>query len=118
MRRRVLTFFALSVALFCAASGSSAHAQTYTTLATFNGPNGAEPNSPLIQGLDGNIYGMTLNGGANCDSGCGTVFRMTPAGVLTTLHSFCGVGGYPYCFDGSFPYGGLVQSTNGNFYGT
>ncbi len=118
MKKIGLTFFALSVALFCAASATHASSQTYKTLATFNGPNGADPNSPLLQGLDGNIYSMTWSGGANCDGGCGTVFSMTPAGALTTLHSFCAVGGYPYCFDGSFPYGGLVQSTNGNFYGT
>ena len=118
MKKAGLAFLALSVALLCAASAHNAHAQTYTTLATLNGPNGAEPNSPLLQGLDGNIYGVTYSGGANCDGACGTVFSMTPAGSLTTLHNFCAVGGYPYCFDGSVPHGALVQSTNGNFYGT
>ena len=118
MKKAGLAFLALSVALLCAASAHNAHAQTYTTLATFNGPNGADPSSPLLQGLDGNIYGVTNSGGANCDGGCGIVFSMTPSGALTTLHSFCAVGGYPNCFDGSFPYGALLQSTNGTFYGT
>lgn len=118
MRKLRLAFFALTLSLFCAASVSNAYAQTLTTLVTFNGTNGEQPESPLLQGLDGNIYGTTLDGGANCNGGCGTVFRMTPAGVLTMLHSFCAQGGYPYCLDGSFPFGGLVQSTNGNFSGT
>jgi uncharacterized repeat protein (TIGR03803 family) len=65
---------------------------------------------PLVQGSDGNFYGATYSGGA---SNLGTVFQMTPAGVLTTLHSFTGGG------DGSNPVGGLMQSTlDGNFYGT
>lgn len=70
----------------------------------------------LIQGTDGGFYGATVDGGANdtCSlfaAGCGTVFRLTPAGVLTTLHSFDGT-------DGEFIFGGLTQSTNGAFYGT
>jgi uncharacterized repeat protein (TIGR03803 family) len=46
--------------------------------------------------------------------GCGTVFEITPAGSLTTLHSFCAHG----CADGKYAYGGLVQAANGRFYGT
>lgn len=62
---------------------------------------------------DGNLYGTTSIGGAStaCGaSGCGTVFKMTPEGTLTTLHNFD-------LTDGSVP-SGLVQSTDGNFYGT
>ena len=79
------------VLVFCAAAVVAAPAQTLTTLANFNGANGANPQSTLIQGIDGNLYGTTLNGGANCSSGggCGTVFKVTLGGTLTTLHSFC-----------------------------
>ena len=45
----------------------------------------------------------------------GTVFRITPSGTLTTLHSFCSQNGCP---DGAYPFAGLVQATDGNFYGT
>jgi uncharacterized repeat protein (TIGR03803 family) len=47
--------------------------------------------------------------------GCGTVFRITPSGKLTTLYSFCSQSN---CTDGAHPYAGLVQDTNGNLYGT
>lgn len=89
-------------------------AQTLTTLATFNGMNGKNfaGGPSLTQGLDGNLYGASYYGGAN---GYGTVFRVTPAGVLTTLYSFCAPSN---CADGSYPYGTLLLGTNGNFYGT
>jgi len=70
----------------------------------------------LVQATDGNFYGITALGGANanCNGGnqsCGTVFKINPTTrALTTLHSFDGT-------DGSFP-NGLVQATDGNFYGT
>jgi uncharacterized repeat protein (TIGR03803 family) len=72
----------------------------------------------LIQGTDGNLYGATFSGGANetsCNGGCGTLFKITTAGKLTTLYNFCSKSG---CTDGSSPEGGLVQDTNGTFYGT
>jgi uncharacterized repeat protein (TIGR03803 family) len=94
---------------------------TFTTLATFTGPNGKDPGllESLVQGLDGNFYGTTTEGGANkvCldeesgkDVGCGTVFKVTPGGTVTVLHSFDKT-------DGSFPLTGLVLGSNGNFYG-
>jgi uncharacterized repeat protein (TIGR03803 family) len=82
----------------------------FTTLASFNNSNGASPSS-LVQGSDGNFYGTTTQGGAN---GGGTVFQMTPAGVLTTLYSFCVQSG---CTDGETPES-LMQASDGNFYGT
>jgi uncharacterized repeat protein (TIGR03803 family) len=45
--------------------------------------------------------------------GCGTVFQITKGGELTTLHSFVG-----QPTDGATPLGGLVQGTDGNFFGT
>jgi uncharacterized repeat protein (TIGR03803 family) len=90
-----------------------------TTLASFDGSNGQGPAfGSLIQATDGNFYGTTLVGGANASCGdtrgCGTIFRMTPHGELTSLYSFCT---QPNCTDGFELYGGLVQGANGNFYG-
>ncbi len=81
---------------FCSASGCS---------------DGESPDAP-IQGSDGNFYGATSAGGAY---GYGTVFELTPGGALTTLYSFCAQAGCP---DGAYPVDGLVQDTNGIFYGT
>ena len=71
--------------------------------------NGGNPQSGLVQGADGCFYGTTIYGGLN---GSGTVFRMTTNGLLTTLHSFV------YRNDGGYPYAGLAQGADGNFYGT
>jgi uncharacterized repeat protein (TIGR03803 family) len=87
---------------------------TLTTLHFFGGTDGLYPYGGLALGTDGNFYGTTLSGGnsfMDCSSGCGTVFKMTPAGKLTTLHSFT-------LTDGANPVGGLVQAGNGRFYGT
>jgi len=83
-----------------------------TTLHSFDGSDGSDPGAGLVQATDGNFYGTTYQGGAsaNCSHGCGTMFEITPAGTLTTLHSFDST-------DGQGP-NGLVQATNGSFYGT
>ena len=85
-----------------------------TTLYNFGGGNGSYPYTGLVLGSDGNFYGTTSSGGAsiNCPIGCGTVFRISPAGILTTLYSFDNGA------DGSIPLAGLVQGSDGNFYGT
>ena len=95
---------------------------TLTTLHNFDGTDGNGPyGGALIQATDGNFYGVTEAGGANSciisgtDYGCGTIFKITPSGTLTTLYSFCSQSG---CTDGQYPVGGLVQATDGNFYGT
>jgi uncharacterized repeat protein (TIGR03803 family) len=92
--------------------------QTFSTLANFTGSNGAHPgwSAPLVQGIDGNGYGTTATGGTNntCSSGgCGTFYKITPGGVLTTLYNFCS---QQNCTDGNFP-SPLIQATDGNFYG-
>ncbi len=73
---------------------------------------GSEPLAGLIQATNENFYGTTLAGGTH---GEGTVFKITPGGGLTTLHSFCSK---TNCADGSNPEAGLVQASNGDFYGT
>jgi len=90
---------------------------TLTTLHTFSGPDGYLPTATLVQGTNGDFYGTTSFGGANCSpAGCGTVFKITPAGKLTTLYSFCA---QTNCPDGDEPYyAGLMQAIDGNFYGT
>ena len=83
---------------------------SYTVLYNFDGPHGASPYSPLIQGSDGNLYGTTQQGGSDLN---GVIFKITTAGALTVLHSFGSVTN-----DGLQPYGGLVLGNDGNFYGT
>ena len=68
-----------------------------TTLVSFSGTNGSSPFAALVQGTDGNFYGTTAAGGnlnLNYGAGFGTVFKMTPAGVLTTLVVFSGANGW------------------------
>jgi uncharacterized repeat protein (TIGR03803 family) len=89
---------------------------TFTTLHSFDGTDGTNPRAGLVQTTDGNLYGTTYEGGtpsAPCGQrfGCGTVFKITPSGKLTTLHTFDGTGG-------TFPEAELFQATNGTFYGT
>src|SRR5215472_14451829 len=86
-------------------------AQTFETLVTFSGANGGLPTWPLVQGMDGNLYGSTSYGG----TGQGTIFRINSAGQLTTLYNFCSL---TSCEDGQYPYGGVIEATDGNFYGT
>jgi uncharacterized repeat protein (TIGR03803 family) len=81
-----------------------------TTLHSFcSQPNCTDGVAPigLIQASDGNFYGTTYGGGANDE---GTVFQLSPAGILTTLRSF----GF---HDGRYP-SGLIQVPSGNFWGT
>jgi uncharacterized repeat protein (TIGR03803 family) len=92
-----------------------------TTLHSFDGTDGANPWAGLVLGSDGNFYGTTSSaGGSNVvcrgdPPGCGTIFRITPDGTLLTLHNFCLQSG---CTDGGVPASGLIQGTDGRFYGT
>lgn len=85
-----------------------------TTLYHFTGGNdGGQPGAPPIEGSDGNFYGTTTMGGAVGNTG--TIYKLTPSGTLTTLHSFPlvqGTIGYPY---GN---GALLQASDGQLYGT
>jgi uncharacterized repeat protein (TIGR03803 family) len=107
-----------AVFALCAATAIALPAQTFTSLFGFDGTDGLDPQLELVQATDGNLYGTTYLGGtgANCtlSQGCGTIFKITPSGTLTTLYSFCSQSG---CTDGLGGYG-LIQATNGDFYGT
>lgn len=97
---------------------------TLTTLYSFTplegepeiNADGANPFGNLTQGSDGAFYGTTILGGS---AGSGTIFRITPDGVLTTLYAFSAVPSlYPETnADGAYPYGGLIQGSDGCFYG-
>lgn len=85
---------------------------TLTTLHNFDLADGSSPTGSLILATDGSFYGTTQYGGkAPCPLGCGTVFRVTPCGDVTTLHYFVAT-------DGELPEGGLLQATDGSFYGS
>jgi uncharacterized repeat protein (TIGR03803 family) len=76
-------------------------------------PGGANPVGPLLQGADGNFYGTTSQGG---NPGVGTVFKLDHSGAVSILYNFRGfLGG---ASDGSTPFGGLVQATDGKLYGS
>jgi uncharacterized repeat protein (TIGR03803 family) len=89
---------------------------TLTTLYSFCAQSGCKdgehPGGGLVQASDGDLYGTTSGGAAN--GNYGTVFKITPSGTLTTLYNFCSQSG---CGDGTYA-NGLVQATDGVFYGT
>src|SRR5580698_3208522 len=100
-----LTFVLIAVALV-------ASAQTVTTLHSFTLDDGALPNfATPTQGRDGNIYATTSIGGSKTiGCVCGTAFKLTPQGAVT---SFCFDG-----TDGAVPDAGLVLGRDGLLYGT
>jgi uncharacterized repeat protein (TIGR03803 family) len=84
---------------------------TLTILHNFSGMDGEIPSGALVEGVDGNYYGTTQFGG-NIGSGYGTVFKITPTGTFTSLHSFNDT------TDGYEPFAGLTLTSTGQFYGT
>ncbi len=84
---------------------------TETVLHSFdpNGKDGLSPQAGVVLDSKGDLYGTTLLGGK---SGVGTVYKVTPSGKETILHSFKGGA------DGIFPESTLTFDKNGNLYGT
>ena len=82
---------------------------TITTLASFNGTDGEDPEAGLIMDSSGNLYGTTSEGGTSND---GTVFELAHgSSTITTLASFNGTNGVN-------PLAGLIMDSSGNLYGT
>jgi uncharacterized repeat protein (TIGR03803 family) len=109
IRRLLIGLFALGFVLNCVS------AQTFSKLHDFENCSAQGPCDPeypnlLAQGRDGNLYSTTYQGGTN---NVGSVFKVTPSGSVTTIHSFALDGS-----DGMYPYGGLTLGSDGNFYGT
>jgi uncharacterized repeat protein (TIGR03803 family) len=98
---------------FCGVVYKMTPAGKITVLHNFSGfPNdGSQPVGVLAQANDGTLYGTTFAGGAD---NRGTIFKITPAGTYTLLHSFHDVAGS----DGINPWTGVVVGTDGDLYGT
>ncbi len=95
----------------------SCKAQSFTRLQSLTNADGREPyagGSSQAPSM-GTCTGTTWAGNHNGNDFTGTVFQITPSGAMTTLYYFCA---QTNCADGADPYGGLVQGTDGNFYGT
>src|SRR5208337_2979416 len=93
-----------------------AQAQTFTLLYTFQGANNNEGAYPqgLVQGTDGNLYGVTEAGGDNGgDDDSGTFFKISTSGNLKTLCAF----NLKTCAGAQAPSANLILGTNGDFYG-
>ncbi len=95
-----------------------------TALHGFVGSPGDGSNwSTMTQGTDGNFYGTSVTGGpfsAACNTnllGCGLLFKLTPSGTFTVLYTFTGSTANHNATP-IYPYGALLQATDGNFYGT
>jgi uncharacterized repeat protein (TIGR03803 family) len=79
---------------------------------------GSSPAGELVLAGDGNFYGTTEFGGTTQDYSEGTIYKLTPAGVFSSLYSFCTLVTSGFCIDGEDPYAGLTAGGDGNFYGT
>jgi uncharacterized repeat protein (TIGR03803 family) len=82
----------------------------FKVLYNFDGTTAPSPSGPLIQASDGNFYGVSDQGGSLNQ---GVVFKMTPAGTVTVFYDFSVTAA-----EGNEPTGGMVQGSDGNFYGT
>jgi uncharacterized repeat protein (TIGR03803 family) len=87
-----------------------------TTLHSFYGPDGTCPTGGVTAGPDGTLYGTTFRGRISSDPE-GTVFKLTPTGTFTTLHSFH-VTDTDSCAEGCFPFGGVTFGSDHQLYGT
>jgi len=114
MKYRATVFSTIVLALLFVAATASA--QTFTALHTYPVGSGAwsgiRAPQMMAQGRDGNLYSTQANTGTLFD---GTVYKITTAGALTQVYSFCAL---TSCDDGSDPEGGVTLGLDGNLYGT
>ena len=107
-----LILLIFTVGITAAANTTAAPSAAFKVLHSFSGTDGGSPDA-LIQGADGYFYGSAAIGVDvnTCDpDGCGTLFKSDSAGHFAALHIF-------HASDGYSPTG-LVQGSDGNFYGT
>jgi uncharacterized repeat protein (TIGR03803 family) len=109
---------ALMLLLLVASTAAPSPAQTFKTLYNFCSKtsggyctDGQNPNTTMVQGPSGSLYGTTFYGGPG---NYGTIFKIATTGRLTTIYNFCSLAA---CADGTQPDGGLVLAPNGSFYG-
>jgi len=98
------------LSVICVAAVIAAPAQTFSTIYSFTGTDASYPYWSLVQGTNGDLYGVTIDGGT---ANKGSVFKVSPAGTLTTIYSFCSQG---QCSSGGAS--SLILGSNGNFYGS
>lgn len=111
MKRIIALLLVSSIALF--AGGRAARAEiSATILHSFDGDDGIQPRGPLVDGGDGYLYGTTSLGGSGVPSPAGTVYRITPAGDLTTLYTF------EFQVTGDRPVAGVLRLADGSLLGT
>jgi uncharacterized repeat protein (TIGR03803 family) len=82
----------LAAFLLCSAAATAATAQSFAALHDFSGADGSEPNSPLVEGFDGKLYGTTTAGGS---TGGGTFFKIGVYAAFTSLYNFCDISPCP-----------------------
>ena len=114
-RKHTHALFNICSTIFLSLACSFASAQTLTTVVNFHSINGANPDSPLVQGRNGDLYGTAEYGGPNKT---GIVFKLAPSGKLSTLYSFGNSADGCLPTDNCGLASGLVLGTDGNFYGT
>jgi uncharacterized repeat protein (TIGR03803 family) len=83
----------------------------FSSLFSFDGTNGADPEAALVEAPDAKFYGTTYTGSTNSITTNGTIFRITSGGVFETVAVF------DYT-NGPGPVGSLALASDGNFYGT
>lgn len=105
-----VAWIGIVMALLSSAFAQTTPAPKFTLLYSFAGASGEYPLAGLALDSSGNVYGTTSEGGAHS---LGTVFKVSPTGSETVLHSFRGGRD-----DGSFSIAGLVRDAVGNLYGT
>ena len=111
VRMRLILFAAFAVTgVFILATAARAQTPIFTPVHSFSGkPDGQQPFAGrLVQGLYGEFYGTTFNGGTN-NAGC--IYDFPPNGGVSVLYSFSGGA------DGGYPEAGLALGSNGYFYG-
>ena len=111
LMRPLKLIFSLLASLALAFTGSRSHAQTFSTLASFDGPDGDSPRDNVTVSADGKtLYGTTVEGGASLG---GTVFSLpSTGGTPTNVFQFPSDGGtFP---NGAGPFGGVTLSADGS----